>query len=299
LTSRDAGYARAIGHVAGRSASLPGRVPDLADELARRHGNCWLAGEITVIAAMTAGPWRDEGAQVRHRMPFDLLSYRALWQQIRRHSGDTGWWQRQFDAQTAPLARATWCLALLAVAGEPAVAGNLDRLEAGVAELPADLRDALVMSSSRLGYAAVGRQLNEDVLRQAGNKSVATALLLSHHAAPGILDLPGLTDRQVVEMAAFGRASWPGLHVLSARMLSRPSEQLLDGLRAYGPAAFADLAALPPSQVPHELLLMILDEPARYPLGWVSFAAQQPTGLDLPLVVEAARAGWFSGAVDS
>jgi hypothetical protein len=128
--------------------------------------------------------------------------------------------------------------------------------------------------------------------------SSVTALLIAHHAADlqRPRDLPTLSDSQLGELAPYGIAAWPASRALTVRMLHRPSEDLLEYLRAYGARAAVQVGT-ETNDVPIELMRAIVNQPAQYPLSWVLEAehriSQHATEPHLADVAESEA--WFSG----
>ncbi|NES14587.1 MULTISPECIES: NACHT domain-containing NTPase [Micromonospora] len=252
---------------------------DTARELATLYGPCWLATEIAVIGAASPDSlWTTGGTITRGAEPFGPdPDYGKLLQESRFNRSNADWWKHHFDTYADALSRASWCLALIAVASEPVVLSNLERLDAAVTAMPAEMQRALSLSSSRLGVARLGRRIRPDVLRRAGSFSTLTAMLVAHHSLETnrkLDELQGLTDQQLAEMGRFGVAGWPGLRGLSARMFKLPSAELLDGLRAHGHDAVVGLEGQR-GPLPQSLLLSILESPADYPMAWVLAAEQR------------------------
>jgi hypothetical protein len=224
-----------------------------------------------------------------------------LLQEARFGRNDISWWQAHYDTISDDLSRASWCLALTAVASDGVILANIDRLDAATIQLPADLQRALSLSSSRLGASHLTRRLRPDLMQSAGPVSTLTALLLAHHSiqtgssANPIPDaLSSVSHQQLAEMGQFGVAGWPGLYGLSARMRTEPTERLVASLRAHGPQA---VVALPTAQItgPRPLFLEILKAPSEYPLAWVLAAESSVarTHQDAPMMTVARASDWF------
>jgi hypothetical protein len=278
---------------------------DTAREIASIYGPCWLATEITVIGAAADRSWTIGGTASRDGLPFGPEpDYGKLLQETRFARKNPGWWQAQYETIADDLSRASWCLALIAVASDDVILANIDRLDAATTQLPTGLQCALSSSSSRLGASHFARRLRPGTLQGTGPIATLTALLLSHHSiqtgtpADPILDpLIGLTDQQLGEMGQFGVAGWPGLYALSARLGTSPSTRLATGLQAHGQQA---VVKLPTARVdgPRPLCLQMLKSPSKYPLAWVLAAERSIARAyqDDSLAAVAQAEAWFPSA---
>lgn len=123
--------------------------------------------------------------------------------------------------------------------------------------------------------------------------------MVSHHVADlaRLDDLPSIGDQQLADMGAFGVARWPGIRALTARMLTRPSTMLLDGIRAHGHHAVVTVGQLPPS-MRSDLLRSNLHDAAALPLAWLLAAEHRlAQDFDEPHLARVAdQQHWFNGS---
>ncbi|WP_203712159.1 hypothetical protein, partial [Asanoa siamensis] len=305
LCGRDARFESVLGSLRqGPGTSI---WSDTARAVASVYGPCWLATEIATIGAVVSELEEiTRGWPPREGVPFGPNPDYACLAQARLGRNDSTWWQRQYDMIYDDLSRASWCLALIAVASEDAILANIERLDALATQLPSEERQALVLTSSRLGASTIGRRLEPDLLKRIGPRSTLTALLIAHHCSQTQTSKEGaiyldpmtaLSDQQLADMGAFGLAGWPALHGLSARMRTEPTDGLLAGLRAHGPHAVVTLPEMA-TPAPRELLVKILEAPAAYPLAWLlaaeNFVARSHQ--DRPLLELARAESWFADA---
>nr|WP_271209867.1 NACHT domain-containing protein [Rhodococcus wratislaviensis]GLK34654.1 hypothetical protein GCM10017611_15030 [Rhodococcus wratislaviensis] len=269
-----------------------------ARALCNIYGPCWLAAEIAIIgAALPTDEFRTGVDITRDSAPFGpAADYGRLLRDIRFNRAKSEWWDEQFAEHEDPLSRATWALALAAVASPDIVAANLIKLGTVTEELPTPRLAALLAGSSRLGAAGLSHRLGTDTLVAAVGISVEVGLLVAHRHAhlDTVADLPAFTTAELIELSKYGTSAWPTLRALSTRMLMDPSESLLAGIQAYG-----SNAVLPPLSIGSSLLMyakQIVDTPEDFPLAWVLAAehrVSQDAG-DEPLQQVATKNEWFS-----
>ncbi|MFJ7280221.1 NACHT domain-containing protein [Kitasatospora sp. NPDC098663] len=274
-------------------------------------GPYWLAAEAAVIgAAAPLDVFVTGGDTVRGSQALGPdADYGLLLQDIRRHRLDSTWWAQQYTDHPDPLSRATWALALMAVADPCVVSDQIGPLDAAIGVLPEDVLRALLASSSRLALnRAVGRRLPQEVLRYVEEVSAPAGLMLAYHdAEQGGVALKGLGETQLAAMARYGHASWPAVSALTARMLRSPSLALLEALRECGPYVssphmsardFPPLTASTAAVFQH-----MVDHPGEYPREWVWGAQETLAGpftangdhSSQPFLTDiAAREEWFS-----
>ncbi|MFJ4836231.1 NACHT domain-containing protein [Streptomyces sp. NPDC088747] len=259
-------------------------------------GPCWLAAEITVIGA-AATAFTTGGDITPGSQPFGPTpDYGRLLQELRSNRTATPWWTEQFTAHTDPLSRATWTLGLLAIADEAVVTEQLPRIDEALRTLPADVRHALLMASSRLGVT-LARPMSPAVLSAAALLSTETALAVAHYVAhPKQLlqerELHPLSDAALADMAAYTTAAWPARIALTTRMSTSPTSLTLAALKAYGPHTV--LQPESPGFAPGTATT-ILESPFDYPMSFVNAADRTArTGSDTYLADLADAAGWFS-----
>ncbi len=122
---------------------------------------------------------------------------------------------------------------------------------------------------------------------------------MSHHVAglKRLDDLPAISDSQLTDMAAFGRAGWAGLRALTARMLAQSSATLLDAIRAYGHDGVVSVGQLP-ATVPSELASAVLGDAANLPIAWLLAAEHRlAQDFDEPQLARVAiERHWFNGS---
>ncbi|MFB7947830.1 NACHT domain-containing protein [Kitasatospora phosalacinea] len=248
-----------------------------AQAIGQVFGPCWLAAEIAVIgAAAPSNVFVTGGAIVAGTQCLGQdADYSRLLQEIRRYRADISWWKGQHEQHSDSLSRATWALALATAADPEIVAPLLSQLDQAVNALcDSEVRALLASADALLSPSASGRPLPEGILDQASAVSPATALLLSY-GEPRLASFRRLPNDRLLEMVRLGKAAWPAFSVLGTRMMRSTSSQplVLEGFPF-------SLLAPAPADLPHvdvrntELVLAILDHPARYPQSWV-WAAQE------------------------
>lgn len=257
------------------------------------YGPCWLAAEIAVIgAALSPEPFKTSGDVTPGSLPLGPApDYGRLIEDVRLNRSRSAWWIQQYDDHPDLLSRATWALALLAVAAPDVVDSCLRRLDSTVGEMPQPMLDALMAASSRIGASGLARRL--PVAASAG--SAESALLIAHHAAP--LDGTGgqspLTDEQLGDLSRFGASAWPALHALTARRFRPQSSAPFEQIHRFGPSAIQ-----PPESVEigsQQRGDLILRNAGEYPLAWVLAAeiAVSANTRDEPLASVADESDWF------
>ncbi|MDG4666370.1 hypothetical protein [Mycobacterium sp. 236(2023)] len=248
---------------------------NLAREIAKMHGPCWLAAEIAVTGAANrkASP---QGSFDPTGTPFGAqVDYGTLTMTVRRRP-EPAWWPETFDRYSDELSRRTWSLALMAAGPEDVVIAHLGKINDVLTDLDADTYAATMASSSRIGISSLARRLSSDCFAAAANLAPRTLLMLSHFAYG--LDshdsMYALSDELLLDMAELSggtAANWPVARELTGRMILHPDEHLMRGLRDIGPESWVevtpDLANLPPN-----LASNILGDPTLYPSGWLGVA---------------------------
>ncbi|MFF0013054.1 NACHT domain-containing protein [Streptomyces sp. NPDC005374] len=246
-------------------------------------GPCWLGAEIAIIGAATDP--KVVATDGEFPLPAEAFGphpdYGHLLHEVRDNRANSPWWTHAFATHTDSLSRATWVLALISVADQDIALEHLERLDDAVSRLPDETLSALRLSSSRIGSAAYNRPLSADVLATAGDRSLATVNLLTHHVRRD-RRLSALDESTLAAMARYGRAAWPAQHALSERMKQAPSRSLLDGLKAFGPRTqspsvptHSPYAAQPgPERAVMSLgdpdaVAAVLDAPFDYPMDWL------------------------------
>ena len=262
------------------------------------YGPCWLAAEIAVIGAALPHDKFTTGVDItRDSEPLGKAAdYGRLLQDVRFNRRKSDWWAGQFDAHQDPLSRATWALALLAVASKEVVLDNVTHLATATEQLPEPMLDALLASSSRIGASSLARRLDAEVLGAAVDLSPAVGLLVAHHVA-GLdrpADLPQYREQQLADLSRYGVAAWPALHALTARTTANPAPSLLEALRRFGAGASLTPVVMRPGS--EEPARSILNRPAEYPLAWVLAAEQRvsQSASDEPLERIAQSDQWFA-----
>jgi hypothetical protein len=262
------------------------------------YGPCWLAAETAIIGAALPHDKFTTGVDItRDSEPLGpAADYGRLLRDVRFNRAKADWWAGQFAAHEDPLSRATWALALVAVASAEIVLDNLASLGTATEQLPEPMLDALLAGSSRLGASGLARGLDGNVLAEAVGISPATGLLVAHYVA-GLdrpTDLPQYSEAQLSELNRYGMSAWPGLRALTARMTAKPSSSLLAALRAFGATATLPPLGLRSGAEKHAR--SILENPAEYPLAAVLAAEQRvsQSGGDVPLEKVAQQDQWFT-----
>ncbi|MGW0118046.1 NACHT domain-containing protein [Streptomyces sp. NPDC003327] len=262
-------------------------------------GPSWLAAEITVIGA-AATNYITGGDLTPGSQPLGpTLDHGRLLAELRRNRTDASWWSEQHGAYPDPLSRATWLLGLLAVAEEHVVNQHLPLMNTTLNALPEDMRQILLMSSSRLGIT-IARPLSHDTLLAAASLSPAMALAIAHYACQRdrirsmAQDITGLSTDTLAAMAPFSTAAWPVHLALMARML--PDNHafdltLLKTLKALGPKSEIPATGV---RFPPEASAAILSSPFDYPMSAVNAAAMFG-GRDVTMYLAdvATQASWF------
>lgn len=299
LDTTDSQYARIADATRFRRGQADTTSPwgNTARELTQLHGRCWLAVDIAVIGAASPQRYRSGGdITTGSDVLGPAVDYGRLLQEVRRHRSTPTWWINSFDDHPDALSRATWALALLAVAGPSVVADHLPLLDDVVTTLPPADRDALMASSSRIGAWRHGRRLPSTVLAGIGSLSPLAALLVTHHVADHArLDpMPELAEDLLAPMAEHGPAGWPAHRAITARLTSGQTPQIVHALMSCGPGATIDTIDVN-SGMPIPLAENILASPARYPLGWLLAADTQSTQRHPkePITETARQQGWF------
>lgn len=241
LITRDARYKRVhkATHTGKGQKDTTSVWGNTAREIAAIHGPCLLAAEIALIgAALPPDVVKTGGDITRDSSPLGMeADYGRLVRDVRHQRSNLTWWVTLFRHNPDPLSRATWTLALLAVADTVIVADCLDLVDEVTCALPAaDLR-ALRLASSRTGASGVGRRLGRTILPTLATHSIDTTLLVLHHttALDRIDELNGLPDRLLGAMIDLDPCSWPAVRAVSGRMIESPSSARCELLCAAGP----------------------------------------------------------------
>jgi hypothetical protein len=132
-----------------------------------------------------------------------------------------------------------------------------------------------------------------DLAAAAFELSVPLGLLITHH-----LDIvsteSNLLTRFVIEnpvqLAAFGPAAWPALHIAGKSLYNTKSPDWLAVLETLGPAAVGGVAQGP---LPDELCEQVLINSAMYPLQWVLLAETSRSRLNPEQPLLASTNTWF------
>ncbi|WP_433616783.1 NACHT domain-containing protein [Dactylosporangium sp. CA-139114] len=256
-------------------------------------GPCWLAAEIAIIGAFVSNSrWRTGGDITGGSAALGPEpDYGRLLQETRYNRGTAQWWHDQYSAADDLLSRATWALALVAVAKDSVVGESIELLNNALTDLPATMVDALLRSSSRLGRSGQGRRLAASTLAAMAASSTEATLLVAHHteAADG---LPMLSGEQLAAVASLGTVGWPATSAISTRMMQHPTAAHLSLLTACGPyaAARVDDVALP-----NDIARSILNSPAQFPFAWVRAAERcvSNSAPERPLADVARTLRWF------
>ncbi|MGH3760512.1 NACHT domain-containing protein [Actinophytocola sp.] len=273
-----------------------------ARSIAAIYGPCWLAAEIAVHgAALSRHEYVTSGDFTKGADSLGpAVDYGSLLREIRFNAIRSSWWTDQFIDHEDNLSRATWALALMAVASPEVIVDNLGNLDRATDQLPPSMLDALLASSSRLALGRVGnRRLPDDVLRAASISSPATSLLVAHHASILSRDrpypLPQYSEQQLAEHSRYGISAWPALMALAARMTTNRSSTLLGSVRRFEANAISD-CQVPFESGSEELARTILDSPREYPLAWVLGAEKQISHgtRDTALATVADDSEWFA-----
>lgn len=267
-----------------------------ARALADLVGPCWLSAEITVIGA-AATAFTTGGDITSGSQPFGPTpDYGRLLQELRSHRSTPSWWSEQLTSHTDPLSRATWTLGLLAVADDAVVAAHLPRIDEVFQDLPDNLLQAALMSSSRLG-ATVARPLPAAVLSAAAPFAPCTALAVAHYVARPQQrlwenELRPLTDAALADMSAYTTAAWPAHLALRVRMASEPTRETLAALKAHGPRHPAGAEA---PRLTADAAATVLGSPFDYPMSFVAAADRAANSrFDAYMADVADETRWFS-----
>ncbi|WLQ37739.1 hypothetical protein P8A18_31765 [Streptomyces castrisilvae] len=262
-------------------------------------GPSWLAAEITVIGAAAAN-YTTGGDLTPGSQPLGpALDHGRLLAELRRNRTDASWWSEQHGAHSDPLTRATWLLGLFAVAEEHVVNQYLPLMNATLNALPENMRQALLMSSSRIGLT-IARPLSHDTLLAAAALSPAMAVAISHYAhRPDRVpfegrDIPGLSTETLTDMALFSAAAWPVHMPLMARTLNDHRNfdfSVLQTFKALGPKSEINATRV---VFPSEVAATILSSPFDYPMSIVDAAATSGGRVATMYLADvAAQARWF------
>lgn len=268
-----------------------------ARALARVYGPCWLAAEIAIIGAASPTRYRTEGDITPHALPFGSgADYGQLLQLTRRARSHCTFWTEAFEGFSDDLSRASWILALLAVATPDVIIACREEFENGVDALPAQRRTQLCESSSRIGAWRLRRRLPAQLLIDMAPQSVVSTLLLSHHIADHQEPDPllALPDETISALAGQGAAGWPAQRAVAARVGLGTSPELRQALAACGAGSAVDRAVVP-REMAVDLAVGIVAAPDLYPLAWVDVAEQRLARqhVQQPIGVIAEKQGWF------
>ncbi|RDI26695.1 NACHT domain-containing protein [Lentzea flaviverrucosa] len=300
LIARDVRYARVDGaaKLDGKEKKTTSVWSDAARELTAIHGPSLLAAEITIIgAALPLELAKTDGDLTEDSEPFGAeVDYGQLLREVRRNRSDHLWWTSMFERYFDDLSRATWVLSLLAVADTAVIVECLDLVDEVTRTLPeSDLR-AVRFASSRLGSAGHARRLDRSVLERLDRCASATALLVLHHtvAVDESNSLSGFSSEFLGAMINFEIYSWPAAQAINFRMLSEPSLECLELLRAAGPQWY--LNCDPQNGLPGGVVRDVLVKPAELSSDWVSVSEQLYSGKirHSSLADLADGEGWFS-----
>ncbi|MHA3700760.1 NACHT domain-containing protein [Jatrophihabitans sp. YIM 134969] len=296
LRSRDARYEnvqKAMTFGRGQRGTTS-RWGDTAREIAAIHGPCLLAAEIAVIGAATPDTiYRTGGTLTGARTPLGPdANYGRLLQDIRAERSNSSWWGQTHDQYDDQLSRATWALALTAVARAEVIGDHVDRLADTIDDLDPARQAALLNASSRIGVSSVGRPLPAELGVRVYGRSAPAGLMVLHHVA-NPTDHAQLGTEPMTPIENIGAAGWPIQHGLSARMLAEPNSANLAALSAVEYTSNVPLPHV--HNLADEHIDMILGSPGNYPIVWVQAAehakaraAREPT-----LEEVSAQSQWF------
>ncbi|KRE66723.1 hypothetical protein ASG92_15520 [Arthrobacter sp. Soil736] len=271
---------------------------DTARAIADIFGPCWLATEIALIgAAASEETWTTAATLTKAGQPFGPhMDYGHLQYQVRLKRSRTDWWLTQHDAHSDDLSRATWVLAALTVASPEVLQELLHRVEQIVASLPEPMTRALLLSSSRIGAAAIGRPLPASFVSSTSHMTPQLAALLLHHCVEDEDDRSesALTDSQLHRIAELGPPAWPAHQKITRRLRLAPRPALWAALQACGPNAAVEVLGPLPA-LDHSQLSAILGSPRDYPRAWVLAAGRELSqrSKELSLSDTAAAGEWF------
>ncbi|MYV97431.1 ATP-binding protein [Streptomyces sp. SID3343] len=245
---------------------------DTARTLADVFGPCWLAAEIAVIGA-TATPtnFAAQGDTTPGSGPFGPRpDYGRLVQDIRGFRDTGSWWTTQYELHRDPLSRATWVLALLTVASDDVVEAHLSGVDEATRALPEESRQALILSSSRIGASvAVSEQRRGSILAGTAGLSPMTTLLVAHHVRA--VAYSHFTTTALRDLAPYGAAAWPALLALGDRMTSSPGEDVCAAFRAHEPHDIVGRDRLPTYDAATAATVIgpMMARPFDFPLDWI------------------------------
>ncbi|MFE3200158.1 hypothetical protein [Embleya sp. NPDC059237] len=202
---------------------------------------------------------------------------------------------RRDEQYRDPLSRATWVLALLAVASDVVVEEHLTRVDDAIRSLPEGSRRALILSSSRIGASmAVSEQRRGSNLAGIDGLSPLTVLLVAHHVRTEAYSR--FTIAALRDMAPYGGAAWPALLALGDKMRNSPDEDVFAALRAHKPHVIGSLGHPPTydAVTAAGVIGPLAARPFDFPLDWVLGveAALARTGNEA-LGEVADTKGWF------
>ncbi|MEU5491016.1 hypothetical protein AB0G98_25110 [Streptomyces sp. NPDC020196] len=272
-----------------------------ARELSSLYGPCWLAAEIAVIgAASPRTVFLTGGNLTRNSEPLgESPDYGRLLQDVRANRSAPEWWSQQYVAAPDSLSRRTWALALLTCADADVVSDHLAHLDQALAVMTFPQQLALCRSSSRLGASAIARRLRPGILSDSATPlSALTQMLVAHHSVSlkRLDPLTHLDESALTRMAQYGVSAWPSLRALTSRMITQPSNTLLDGIKAHGPSGIIDVDIADASAGIAPFAFSIMEEPDRYPMAWLLAAERCVAGSTspdpLPTIAEKER--WFT-----
>jgi hypothetical protein len=192
----------------------------------------------------------------------------------------------------------TWLLAMAAIAPEHVIKLLLAEFDSSARSLDEQYFDTVATAAGRIGISSLSRSLSAAIiLSELEDLGARTGQLLCPFASSTeeMDSLMPLSDGRVIEMANGKPYTWPAFHAISARLMSRPSPDLLDGLRRVGHRSWT----------PHHSIeswkgwdrgfaKRILDDPADFPVGWVLAAehASASSAPDSPLAAVTVSENW-------
>jgi hypothetical protein len=253
----------------GSTTSVWGNV---ARELTRLFGPCWLANEIAIIGA-SAVQLRTGGDISPSAAVFDPpADAGSMISDLRVHSNDQNWWIKEGRATKTELGAATWALALVSCAEVNAIHAAQDVLAQHLELMSSAPRRVLMSAAARLGMYGVARSLDPLIVSEGAGSSIWNALLLAPFIPPA--DVPYLLDHlgveTAVEMARHDTYSWPVIWSACESVNTSPDKSIAVLEAAHWETDW------PPDRMQEaltpEAALQLLNDPASYPWNLLDLA---------------------------
>ncbi|MGW6035971.1 NACHT domain-containing protein [Gordonia terrae] len=251
---------------------------DTARGISAIHGPCWLATEIALIGVAN-GSVRTGGTFDPKRPAFGLDMDYGVYVQKLRGGQNVQWWCDASGLCSDNNLKMAWIGGVLVACGYGAIESLLPVLEVFIESLGRDEFSSALDGLSRIcasGLATTRAEFPQTSQRELRRLALGTrsirlrAALILFTASLGAQDpLAEFNTAELVELAAFGAASWPAHRALTERLLAEQSLECLDAVKACGPCAVVEVPDEEPDGFPSGHIEAVLEDPLSFPRAWV------------------------------